>query len=261
MVEDLDATTPTQRIARAVAALVGNSPHLLDRGRDTARADADAAHVAHIRYLRRRLELARDDVDRARILCDAREAGRRHRVRRAARAAVLGRTPSIVEQLLDAVHSRSGGGTGTGGVHRSPFNAAAVALLHRIRRTVATDDRDPTAALRAFAAELEHSAEDATAAEEWLAEARMILEPEARIEANGPCPVCGERYVHVTEGGERIRRSAVQINLTTREGRCYAPSCTGYWDSGRIELLASILRQDAAEEAATRARPEDRAPR
>lgn len=245
MTDDLDATT---RLEHAITALTTTTPHVLHREDEQARHDTDQAHLEHIRYLRKRLTRARDDEDRDRIRCAMTEAGTRHRDRRAALRAELTATPSLLEQLIEAVHSTSGTGNGSRGVHRSPLNTAAVELLHDIRRSIGTDDTDPTTPLLTWAYTVTIDTDQAAAhAERWLDTARDILDPNRRIEAKAACPLCHTRHVWITEGHERIRRAAIQINLTTRTARCIAPGCTGHWDRDHIDLLARVLEQDINE--------------
>lgn len=254
--EDLDATT---RLAHAIAALTTRAPVVLRRGADIIRAELDAEHLEHIAYLRRRHADARARGDKAgmRRWIDAMTiAGNKHRDRRAALIPAITATPSLVEQLHDAVTSTSGAGSGGRGVHRSPLNAAAVELLQSMRITAGRYAPDLRTSLQQWAEILDETVVDvdelAAIAERWLVEALAILEPSRTIEAKGPCPLCGNRWVMVGTGRDRIRRAAIQIDLTKREGRCLHPSCTGRWDSGRVELLASILRQDADERRAVR---------
>ena len=256
MAEDLDATT---RLAHAIASLTSNAPVVLRRDDATARAELDREHVERIAYLRRRHTEARARRDKAgmrRWINAMTIAGNKHRERRAALIPEISATPSLVEQLLDAVASTSGSGNGSRGVHRSPLNAAAVELLQSMRITAGRYAPDLVTSLRTWAEILDDTAVDidecATLAERWLVEALDILEPYRRIEAKAACPVCTARHGWVREGGERIRRAAIQIDLPKREAHCIAPGCTGRWDRARFELLASILRQDVDERRTVR---------
>lgn len=248
MAEDLDATT---RLAHAVAALTTRSPVVLHRDDSTARAELDRDHVERIAYLRRRHAEARARRDKAgmrRWINAMTIAGQQHRERRAALVPELVAAPSLVEEVIARVTSASGSGNGSRGVHRSPLNAAAVELLQSMRITAGRYAPELRTSLQHWAEVLDESAVDiaecAALAERWLADAMAIVNPHRFTEANGPCPICGNRWVWVGQGRDRIRRAAIQIDLTMREGRCLAPGCTGRWDSGRVELLASILRQD-----------------
>lgn len=256
MAEDLDAST---RLAHAVAALTTRAPVMLHRDDDTARDELDREHLDRIAYLRRRHAEARARKDKAgmrRWVNAMTIAGQQHRERRAALVPELVAIPSLVEQLQGAVTSTSGAGSGSRGVHRSPLNAAAVELLQSMRITAGSYAPELRASLQYWCEILDETAVDleecAAAAERWLAEALEILEPSQVIEAKGPCPICGARWVWTGQGRDRVRRAAILIDLTKREGRCGAPGCTGYWDSGRVELLASILRQDVDERRAVR---------
>jgi hypothetical protein len=241
------------RLHNAVAALTepGTEPVLRDQPSIRARqAELDVEHRAHIAYLRRRLTHARDELDIDRIHCAMREAGHAHRTRRAALTADAATTASLLDQLIDAVHSAAGAGNGSRGVHRSPMNAAAAELLADIERTVGIGPRPQPASDT-----LEHrlriwDPDDHFAAAElvgqWAAAARSILDPPRSLEGTGPCPVCGERWVWTWEGDERIRRAAIRMVLTGSKADdfavCLNPSCATRWPRTHWDLLAAALR-------------------
>lgn len=242
MNEDLDATT---RLTHAITALTSTTPHVLHRDGQDARHDVDEAHLDHIRYLRKRLTRARDDEDEDRIRCAMRTAGQAHRARRAALRAEIASTPSLIEQLHDAVHGTGGTNGAHGkGAYRAAIGLAATQLLHDIRRTIGQRDGDLTDHLRAWQPEDLNQAADI--AQHWPAEAQAILDPPNTRTAPGACPRCGETWIWTTEGDERIRRGAIQIRTHQDQSKdhavCLNPRCDGHWPRTHWDLLSAALR-------------------
>lgn len=239
----------------AIAALVdpGFEHVLRDQPSIRARrAELDTEHRAHIAYLRRRLTHARDDLDTARIHCAMRTAGTAHRARRTALTAPAAVTPSLLEQLLDAVHSTAGAGNGSRGVHRSPLNAVAVELLATIDRTIGPGPlpqlANDTLEHRLWVWDPDDHESAAELVNGWVAAADAILDPPRSLEGTGACPVCGQRWVWTEEGDERIRRAAIRMVITGRHADDYAEclnrSCRARWPRTHWDLLAAALRTE-----------------
>lgn len=243
MTEPLDTT---HRLTHAIAALTTPAIHVLQRDHTDAREDLDHTHLNHIRYLRRRHDHTPAHA-RGQWLLAMAVAGQQHRARRAALRPELVTTPSLIDQLHDAVHGTGGtNGARGAGAHRSPIGLAAAELLHDITRTTGT----PTTQLATW--QPDDLDQAANHAERWLRDAHTILKPARWSEAKAACPICHTRHVWITEHGERIRKAAIQINLSTGEATCIAPSCTGHWPRERLDLLARVLEQDADERGALR---------
>ena len=240
------------RYAAALSALVDPAPKLLMREPAATRAqlaDLAAQHLGHVRYLRGRLRLAgarNDAVAAERAVCAMTAAGERYRARRAALTASETSPPSLIEQLVDAVHSTSGAGNGSRGVHRSPLNAAAVELIAVVRRAVgAGRDDDLAAALRAWQPEDDLAA--AAQLETWAAAISALFDPPRNLEGTSPCPACGERWVRVREDDEWHRQAAIRIvihptgNPADDYAECLAAKCRARWERARWNLLAAAM--------------------
>jgi len=248
--------------SEALAALIEPAPEPIVR--DTAPTRARLAeladeHLHHVRYLHERYLLAEvaGNVDGAeRALCALTEAGTRYRANKAAITAEHPDPPSLLQQLLDAVHG-SGGSNGAGGAgaHRSPAALAAVDLIAHIRRTV---DVHP-GPYRAGDEQLHHDLrcwrpEDEAAASmqllTWAIEIRALIDPPRSLEGTRPCPACGTRFVRVQEGDEWIRRAAIRIVYHNQDGtlhpndfaECLAPACGERWERSRWNLLAAAMQ-------------------
>ena len=173
-------------------------------------------------------------------------AGHAHRQQRARLTEALDATsadlPPLLEQLVDAVTSTGGAGNGARGVHRSPLNTTAVEVLADIRAAIGHRDGDLATLLRAWQPTDIPAAADR--AERWVLEARAIVTPARWTEAARPCPACDTRHVWVDEDGSRIRKAAIQVNLTAGYAACIAPACGTTWDRTRFTLLAAALEQD-----------------
>lgn len=248
MTEPLDPDTAHLRLSVAIDQLLQPGHEQLDRDPHetrTAIRDIGRQHLDHIRYLTKRLTDARDRDDQTsaeRAQCAIRQAGHSYRGRRTALHTTSAVLPSLLEQLIDAVHSTNGAGNGSRGVHRSPLNSTAVELLAAIRTQVADRDGPLDAALRKWIpADPDHAVEHA---ERWVHEARALLYPARWTEAKRACPVCGNRHVWITDDGQRIRKAAIQVNLTERYAACIEPSCDGWWPRERFELLAAALEEE-----------------
>lgn len=241
------------RLSVAIDELTQPGIHQLDRDHAAARdqlRNVNRIHVEHIRMLRARHTYAteRGNIDGAeRALCAMRTAGAIHRrhLRRlhAGLRPITAYLPSLLAQVDEAVHSTNGSGNGSRGAHRSPLNTTAVELLAAIRRTTRAADGQPTYnALTAWQPDdPEAAVEDAR---RWVMEARAIVSPARWSEAIRPCPACRNRHVIVTEDGQKIRKAAIQINLTDRYAACIHPSCEAWWPPERFTLLAAALSQD-----------------
>lgn len=238
--------TARLRLDTALDQLLNPETQPLDRDHAAARAllrEANRDHLNRIRELARRLRAHPHDPA---IRRDLRAAGQRHRARRAALAANLATTiaeiPSLLERLDDAITSTGGTGNASRGVHRSPLNSSAVEVLADIRRTTGHREGQLAATLRAWQpTDIEAAADRA---EHWVAEARAIVTPARWTEAKRPCPACGTRHVWITEDGQRIRKAAIQVNLTEGFAACCAPACSATWPRERFELLAAALAQE-----------------
>lgn len=244
------------RYADALAALIDPTPDTLMRETAPTRArlaELAEQHLAHVRYLRRRLRLAgakNDDVAAERAVCAMTQAGERYRTTKAALTAPEPDPPSLLEQLLDAVHGTGGNNGAAGaGVHRSPVALGALDLVLAIRRHLGVyRDVDLWAALRAW-----QPADEVTAAAQldtWAAAIVALLDPPHNLEGVAPCPACGERYVRVQEGDEWIRRAAIRI-VIHRTGSplddyavCLAEACGQRWPRIRWNLLAAAMTVD-----------------
>ena len=237
------------RLQVALDQLLQPEHHQLDRDpadtRDLLR-QANRDHLARIRDLTRRLRDANPTTARL-IRADLQAAGERHRTRRAQLAARLRPTtavlPPLLAQLHDAVTSATGAGNGARGPHRSPLNSTAVELLDDIRRTLGADRASPlyNELERWRPADLPAAADRA---ERWVLDARAIVTPARWTEAARPCPACRTRHVWVVEDGGRIRKAAIQVNLTDGYAACIAPACSAWWDRTRFSLLAAALEQE-----------------
>lgn len=173
-----------------------------------------------------------------------------HERRREARRTARGEQPSLLDQLDDAVASSQGGGRRAAGLHRAPIGLAAADVLAGIERTVGRGPR-PELGRRVWAWAGEHATEPATltTVAGWVASALAVLQPTRSLDLVAACPVCGSRTVHVDDAGERVRRPALQVDQTTGWARCHAPGCGAEWPPSRLQLLASVLEQQATEQA------------
>jgi hypothetical protein len=241
-----DTTTARHALDTAIAQLTQPGEHHLQRDSTALRhqiRDHDTAHLRHIRVLatRYRDALHRGNEDGAdRALCGMRIAGEQHRRRRAALTTTTAPTPSLLHQLHDAISSTSGTGNGARGVHRSPLNTSAIEVLADIyRATGTTTPDDAAAALKTWPASAGDG--DTARVERWVVEARAIVSPARWTEAKRPCPACGNRHAWIREDGQRIRKAAIQVNLTEGYAACIAPSCTAWWPRDRFDLLAAAL--------------------
>lgn len=238
------------RYTAALAALIDPTPEPLDRDLAATRArlaELLDEHHRHTAYLRRRLTLAADDdVAAERAVCAMQEAARRFRARRAALRVDHPDPPSLLEQLLDAVHGTGGAYSGaSNGVHRSPATLAAVDLVATIRRHLGDRDGDLDTTLRHWqpADELEAAAHLDT----WAAAIRALLDPPRSLEGVAPCPACGNRWVRVRDGDEWHRRAAIRIAIhpsgspNEDYAECLHPACDGYWPRTRWNLLAAAM--------------------
>jgi len=257
---------PTARLRLDVALdqLLNPETTPLDRDHKAARGllrAANQAHLDRIRELTRRLRHAHRNplvgTDRDgrsnqtkqlnAIHTDLRAAGARHRARRAELTIRLdlaaGELPPLLEALEEAVMSTGGAGNASRGVHRSPLNSSAVEVLADIERATGHRVGPLADSLRAWQPEDVDAAADR--AERWVVEARAIINPSRWMEAKRSCPACGTRHVWVAEdGGQRIRKAALQVNLTDGHAACIAPACGAHWDRTRIPLLVAALEQD-----------------
>jgi hypothetical protein len=244
------------RYTEAVAALVDPAPETVTRDLAPTRArvaELAKQHIAHVRYLRRRLRLAGakgDEVEAERAVCAMTQAGERYRATKGALTAVRSSAPSLLEQLVDAVHSTNGAGNGSRGAHRSPLNSAAVELLAVLRRAIPVHHGP----LRLDDAQLRHDlrcwrpADEVAAVEQlhgWAAAIREITEPRRLVELNGPCPACGERWIWAREAGERVRRSAVHVvecdPVIESYAECGNQACGARTPFARLQLLNAAM--------------------
>lgn len=221
-------------------------------------ADADRRlRAQHANALHRR-----DSAGMRRALARIIALERQRRDQATARAADRGWTPSLLEQLRDAVQSTSGGGGASAGPHRSPIGLAAAELLTHIQRTTrAPADVDLAAHLHGWARDAGHWQTDdpdrllvnATLAQQWAASAHNLLNPQRPLTLAEPCPECGRAIAHVRDDtGEIVRRAALELDRDTGTARCTAAGCGATWPPERIQLLAAVLEEQA------RARAEQR---
>lgn len=183
---------------------------------------------------------------------------------RQARTADRGWTPPLLDQLIDAVESSSGGGTvPAAGVHRAPIGLAAAELLAHIQRTTrARTVADLGEHLRAWARDAGHWQTDdparllvnAALAQQWAADAHNLLNPQRPLTLAEPCPHCQRSIVHVRDDtGEVVRRAALQIDRNDGSARCIGPGCGAVWTTEHLPLLASVLEEQAREREQRRA--------
>lgn len=262
------------RLHDAIAALVEPGEESLLRDQPSVRArraELDKEHRDHIAYLRQRHAAARvaavttksrslaarNAAGMRRAITAMTEAGQAHRTRRAALIATDGGTPSLLEQLEDAVHGTGGtNGASGAGANRSPIGLAAAELLHDIRRTIGHRGEHLAAALATWADVVDDDGGYTSIATTWVQDARAILHPSRWTEARAACPSCGNRHVWIVENGERTRRAAIAINLTEGYAHCLVEACGATWDRNHFDLLAALLRQDIGERVSTRAKRE-----
>jgi len=240
------------RLSAAIDQLLLAETRELDRDQSDVRrqlADEQTSYLADMTYLAERIRDGADRADeqtieRARTAID--EVVDRHRSRVTALTTTTARLPSLLDQLHDAVTSANGVGNGSRGPHRSPLNSTAVEVLTDIRRTVVDPDADEPQQLHVALAAWRPADVDAAAekAERWVIDARAIVSPARWTEAARPCPNCGTRHVFVTEDGQRIRKAAIQVNLTEGYAACIAHSCSAWWDRTRFTLLAAALEHE-----------------
>lgn len=271
----------TLQLGVAVDQLVKPSTERLDRARPENDPDtqADLAHdAAQLEEQRRRdstilvrlyqrhadASRRRDKAAKRRIMDELLRHGdrvRRDQLERerqaAARAATTAELPSLLDQLRDAVESRKGAGDRATSVHRSAIGFAAAELLAKIERTVGyRPGHDLAADVRDWADNLTADnnptmlPEAALAAEQWVAEARGILNPDTTFGVDAPCPTCGNRWAWLPDDtGQRVRKDALQVNTRERVARCLAPGCTGHWREPMWKLLIAQLNQDREQRA------------
>lgn len=218
------------RIAVALDQLLQPGKQHLDRADPIADPLAAAQHAderqadreleqRHARYLR-----AGHHAQARRTLTQLLDHRRRVAARRHAAGATVAdaELPSLHEQLVDAVatSSNTGGGNSKAAAHRQAIGLAAAELLHHIERTIGRGDVAEQA--RAWAA-CEHDDPDAAAtlAEQWVEQARTILDPPRRWTHPGACPNCGKAIAEVRDDtGELVRRPALELDRTHGTVRC-----------------------------------------
>lgn len=208
-------------------------------------AARDRLRARHKDYLARR-----DRAGMRRAMDAIAHLDQERRAAESARNAPSATLPSLLDQLHDAVESSQGTGSGSAGVSRSPIGLNAAELLGHIQRAVAWRGTGQLAdRLRAWAYDPARTDDDAQAAEQWVDDARAVVQPDRGFELGGACPLCGTRYVWVQDGDERTRKAALQVSYASRSARCIAPGCTGRWPKEYLEHLARVVVQDRSEKA------------
>jgi hypothetical protein len=166
--------------------------------------------------------------------------------------------PSLLDQLLDAVHPSQGGGGAGAGPHRAPADLSAAELVAQIRRAVgARPEQDLAMRLRSWASLANHwRGTDpvrltwaADSAEYWVSAAQGVLDPPRPLDLVAACPECESRIVYVNDdSGELVRRPALQVDRITGTARCLARGCSATWGPERLAFLAAVLEQQALDE-------------
>jgi hypothetical protein len=210
-------------------------------------ADLQRRHAAHLK--------ARRHGQATRTLARLIDARRRAAAADAGRSARRAHTPSLLEQLLDALPGsantdHSAPGTGA---HRAALALNVLDLIHSMQRAVGNRDHTHLAQdLRAWAARsgewrtsnvtyLEHAA---SWAETWVTTGRSLLDPPRRWSLPAACPQCGHAIAYVRDdSNEIVRRPALELDRTTGEARCLTHGCGARWAPEQLLFLARLLEQ------------------
>ena len=155
--------------------------------------------------------------------------------------------PALLDLVADAVESSTGTGhRSSRGTSRSPIGLSAADLLSDIEAVVG---RGPRSWLvrRAWRWVHTHSADphavDTLAG--WVSRAREVVEPPRPLRLAAPCPACGRAVVMVEDGGERVRRPALEVDRASMWARCLA--CPARWSPAHLVHLAAVLDQQRGE--------------
>lgn len=153
------------------------------------------------------------------------------------------RVPALLDLVCDAVESSTGTGhRSSRGTSRSPIGLSAADLLGEVEDVVG---RGPRSWLvrRVWRWVHAHTADpdavDTLAV--WVARAREVVEPPRPMRLAAPCPACRVAVVHVEDGGERVRRPALEVDRSTGWARCLA--CPARWSPAHLVHLAAVLDQ------------------
>lgn len=239
------------RLSVAIDQLIQPGVQHLDRDEAAAQAaldQLDREHTAALAVLRARHAGRRraDLAGRTRDMDALTRAGDEHRTERARLEAgmqpAIVTTPSLLDQLLSAIHSTGGtNGASGAGAHRSPIGLAATHAIWAHGTPLdpyvgpgaylgARDGQHIAELLRKWEADSVHSDHDAHLAEQWVAAARDVVTPSRRFEVIWPCPICGAARTWTRdEDGQSVAQAALQVDYQTGVIRCTAPTCTARW--------------------------------
>lgn len=260
---ELDPATATLQLQLAVDALTQPGSITLDR--DQPAPDTAAGRLRA--ELDRTRDQLRGDLERARRAKNPAAARRaidrlaRHSEHRAAVEATSAATPSLLDQLLDAIPGSGNSDHGTGSVaahRRSALAFDALDVVTRIRDVVLgrrTNTGPTTAQVLAWRDTVltdpdtapDRLAWAALTAQAWVDDGWAVLNPQPRWTLPGACPECGNTTAYVDDAGDRVRRPAIQFDRATASARCLCCPHGRWRGEAQLKQLAKVLVEQQEE--------------